>query len=251
MSGHTDGRVKMACIILVEDNNLIREAVSGYLKLEGHSVIEFSGVEGVMESVRRKIASLAVLDVMLPDGNGFALAKSIRAESDVPIIFLTAKDSESDRILGFELGADDYICKPFSAKELVLRIQALLRRSAGNEQTSAPSGWWFLAAEGSRGEESALVDTLKHELRVNGTLVSLTNAEWKILIYLAANQNQVVSREQILSECFNYFFEGSERTVDTHIANLRSKLGGNWIVTVRGYGYRFNGSRKETVAVSP
>ncbi len=241
----------MACIILVEDNNLIREAVSGYLKLEGHSVIEFSRVEGVIESIRRNIASLIVLDVMLPDGNGFVLAKTIRSESEIPIIFLTAKDSESDRILGFELGADDYICKPFSAKELVLRIQALLRRIENNGKSSSdPSGPWILPAGDSVSEASAVIDMLKHELTVNGTSVVLTSAEWKILTYLASNQNQVVSREQILSECFNYFFEGSERTVDTHIANLRSKLGGNWIATVRGYGYRFNGVRKEAEPVA-
>ena len=235
----------MACIILVEDNSLIREAVAGYLKLEGHSVIEFAGVADVMETVRRNIASLLVLDVMLPDGSGFALAKDIRAESDVPLIFLTAKDSESDRILGFELGADDYICKPFSAKELVLRIQALLRRTegGGDIKSSDPSGLWRLKAEGGD-KRVASIDTLKHEILIDGKPVTLTSAEWKILVFLAANCDQVVSREQILSECFNYFFEGSERTVDTHIANMRSKLGSGWIVTVRGYGYRFNGERR-------
>ncbi len=234
----------MACIILVEDNSLIRDAVSGYLKLEGHSVIEFAGVAGVMDAVRRKIASLFVLDVMLPDGSGFALAKDIRAESNVPLIFLTAKDSESDRILGFELGADDYICKPFSAKELVLRIQALLRRTEGrNLSEDDPSGTWYLMADGGA-EVEASIDMLKHELKVDGKPVSLTSAEWKILTFLAVNCEQVVSREQILSECFKYFFEGSERTVDTHVANMRSKLGSGWIATVRGYGYRFGGLRK-------
>ena len=235
----------MACIILVEDNNLIREAVAGYLKLEGHSVIEFTGVSGVMETVRRGVASLLVLDVMLPDGSGFALAKEVRAESDVPLIFLTAKDSESDRILGFELGADDYICKPFSAKELVLRIQALLRRTEGKgADESNPSGLWYIEGKGGKKSEAS-IDTLKHELKIDGKPVSLTSAEWKILIFLASHCGQVVSREQILSECFKYFFEGSERTVDTHIANVRSKVGSGWIGTVRGYGYRFNGQRGE------
>ena len=102
----------MACIILVEDNTLIREAVSGYLQLDNHQTIEFGTTDGVMETIERNVADLAILDVMLPDGNGFSLAKSIRNVSDIPLIFLTAKDSESDRILGFELGADDYICKP-------------------------------------------------------------------------------------------------------------------------------------------
>ena len=235
----------MACIVLVEDNSLIREAVAGYLKLDGHSVVEFSGVDGVMETVRRGVANLLVLDVMLPDGSGFALAKEIRAESDVPLIFLTAKDSESDRILGFELGADDYICKPFSAKELVLRIQTVLRRTESSAaDPSDPSGLWHIEGEdGSRSEAS--IDTLRHELKVDGKPISLTSAEWKMLIYLTSNCGQVVSREQILSECFKYFFEGSERTVDTHIANMRSKMGSGWIGTVRSYGYRFNGQRGE------
>ncbi len=235
----------MACIILVEDNRLIREAVAGYLKLEGHSVIEFAGITGVMDTVNRQIASLLVLDVMLPDGSGFALAKTIRAESDIPLIFLTAKDSESDRILGFELGADDYICKPFSAKELVLRVNALLRRTEGGgaAKPGDPSGVWRLNAGKNNAE--AEINTLKHELTINGKLIALTSAEWKILTFLAAHSEQVISREQILSECFKYFFEGSERTVDTHIANMRAKLGSSWIATVRGYGYKFSGSRKE------
>lgn len=234
----------MACIILVEDNTLIREAVSGYLQLDNHQTIEFGTTDGVMETIERNVADLAILDVMLPDGNGFSLAKSIRNVSDIPLIFLTAKDSESDRILGFELGADDYICKPFSAKELVLRVQALLRRTGSVQDTTTgkPSGRWKLE------NSTALLDTARHLLEIDGTAVSLTGAEWKILVYLAANCGQVVSREQILSECFNYFFEGSERTVDTHIANLRSKLGGGWIVTVRGFGYKFQGQHQQDPA---
>lgn len=133
----------MACVIIVEDNSLIRDAVSGYLKLDGYKTLEFGGVSGVLDAVKRETCDLAILDVMLPDGSGFALAKEIRAASDIPLIFLTAKDSESDRILGFELGADDYICKPFSAKELVLRVHALLRRTGKSDGgKSAASGEW-------------------------------------------------------------------------------------------------------------
>ncbi len=231
----------MASIILVEDNTLIREAVAGYLQLDNHQTIEFGSVQGVMETVERNIADLIILDVMLPDGSGFSLAKSIRKVSDIPIIFLTAKDSESDRILGFELGADDYICKPFSAKELVLRVQALLRRfdTTKKIKSDSPSGLWKLD------NSVAHLDTTQHSLTIDDKNVSLTGAEWKILVYLASNCGQVISREQILSECFNYFFEGSERTVDTHIANLRGKLGGGWIVTVRGFGYKFQGQYQQ------
>uniref|UniRef100_UPI002633BFE8 response regulator transcription factor n=1 Tax=uncultured Treponema sp. TaxID=162155 RepID=UPI002633BFE8 len=230
----------MACVIIVEDNSLIRDAVSGYLKLDGYKTLEFGGVSGVLDAVKRETADLAILDVMLPDGSGFALAKEIRAASDIPLIFLTAKDSESDRILGFELGADDYICKPFSAKELVLRVHALLRRSGKTDSgKSAASGEW------KSGNSTVIIDEAKHSVSVDGNAAELTSTEWKILLYLASNAGQVVSREQLLGECLNYFFEGSERTIDTHMANLRSKIGQQWISTVRGFGYRFSGIKAD------
>ena len=226
----------MACILLVEDNQLITEAVSGYLQVEGYKTIVFNKVEGVLDMVQRGNIDLAILDIMLPDGNGFVLAKEIRKISKMPLIFLTAKDSESDRILGFEIGADDYVCKPFSTKELVLRVQALLRRSGSISGEASKTNIWKLK------KETLEIDAEKHLLLVNGKETTLTSAEWKILLYLSGLPNQVVSREKLLSECLNYFFEGSERTIDTHIGNLRAKLGkGDWIGTVRGFGYRFNG----------
>jgi DNA-binding response OmpR family regulator len=226
----------MATVLIVEDNPLIIEALSSYLQLENYKTIEFQKAEGVLDTVKRGVADLAILDIMLPDGNGYALAKQIRQISDIPLMFLTAKDSESDRILGFEVGADDYVCKPFSTKEVVLRVQALLKRSNSVPQTESAIRFWSFK------ENTMKINTEKHQLFLNGKEVYLTGAEWKILLYLAEYANQVISREKILSECLNYFFEGSERTVDTHIANLRSKLGDNdWIVTIRGFGYRFSG----------
>lgn len=231
----------MACVIIVEDNSLIRDAVSGYLKLDGYKTLEFGGVSGVLDAVKRETCDLAILDVMLPDGSGFALAKEIRAASDIPLIFLTAKDSESDRILGFELGADDYICKPFSAKELVLRVHALLRRTGKSDSgKSAASGEW------QSGNSAVFIDEGRHSVSVDENPIELTSTEWKILLYLASNAGQVVSREQLLGECLNYFFEGSERTIDTHMANLRSKIGQQWISTVRGFGYRFSGIKADS-----
>lgn len=231
----------MACVIIVEDNSLIRDAVSGYLKLDGYKTLEFGGVSGVLDAVKRETCDLAILDVMLPDGSGFALAKEIRAASDIPLIFLTAKDSESDRILGFELGADDYICKPFSAKELVLRVHALLRRTGKSDGgKSAASGEW------QSGNSAVFIDEGGHSVSVDGNPIELTSTEWKIFLYLASNAGQVVSREQLLGECLNYFFEGSERTIDTHMANLRSKIGQQWISTVRGFGYRFSGIKADS-----
>ena len=231
----------MACVKIVEDNSLIRDAVSGYLKLDGYKTLEFGGVSGVLDAVKRETCDLAILDVMLPDGSGFALAKEIRVASDIPLIFLTAKDSESDRILGFELGADDYICKPFSAKELVLRVHALLRRTGKSDGgKSAASGEW------QSGNSAFFIDEGRHSVSVDGNPIELTSTEWKILLYLASNAGQVVSREQLLGECLNYFFEGSERTIDTHMANLRSKIGQQWISTVRGFGYRFSGIKADS-----
>ena len=231
----------MACVIIVEDNSLIRDAVSGYLKLDGYKTLEFGGVSGVLDAVKRETCDLAILDVMLPDESGFALAKEIRVASDIPLIFLTAKDSESDRILGFELGADDYICKPFSAKELVLRVHALLRRTGKSDGgKSAASGEW------QSGNSAVFIDEGRHSVSVDGNPIELTSTEWKILLYLASNAGQVVSREQLLGECLNYFFEGSERTIDTHMANLRSKIGQQWISTVRGFGYRFSGIKADS-----
>ncbi len=230
----------MACIVLVEDNAFIREAAAGYLQLDGHNIIEFGAVKDVVETVRRGVVDLAILDIMLPDGNGFNLAKSIKEIADIPLIFLTAKSSESDRILGFELGADDYVVKPFSPKELALRVQALLKRYNQAARPNEDSPSWTLDGN------ELVIDSASHRLHINGEEAHLTGAEWKILAYIAEQEGLVVSRERLLSECLNYFFEGSERTIDTHIANLRGKLGSSvWIETVRGYGYRFAGARKK------
>lgn len=226
----------MQSILLVEDNPLITEAVSGYLQLDGFKTITFDKIAGVLDTIKSGSVDLAILDIMLPDGNGFMLAKDIRAVSDIPLIFLTAKDSESDRILGFEVGADDYVCKPFSTKELVLRVHALLKRSSAASGKAQKSCTWTLNAD------TLSIDTDSHLLFVNGVEVNLTGAEWKIFNHLSSHENQVFSRETLLSICLNYSFEGSERTIDTHIANLRTKLGSSeWIGTVRGFGYRFNG----------
>jgi DNA-binding response OmpR family regulator len=228
----------VARIFLIEDNESIREAVAGYLKLEDHEVIEFGGVADVLEAMRHRAPDLAILDVMLPDGSGFALAKQIRAESRVPLVFLTARESESDRITGFELGADDYVAKPFSPKELVLRVQALLRRAGGAAGPMEADGCWEC------GGAKVCLDGAGHRALLDGVALTLTAAEWKILEHLARNPGIVVSRERLLGESLGYDYEGSERTIDTHVKNLRAKLGDpGWVETVRGFGYRFAGVR--------
>ncbi len=229
----------MARIIIVEDNDSIREAVVSYLTLQDHEAIEFSRTNGVLEAVKMKAPDLIILDVMLPDGNGFQLAKRIRDHSDIPLIFLTAKTAESDRITGLEIGADDYVTKPFSPKELVLRVNAVLRRTAENTGTGgkeSEGGTWLL------GEKRLRVDGRTHRIFLDDTEIPLTSAEWKILTFLVQQPGIVVTRDRILGECLDYLAEGSERTVDTHIKNIRKKLDDpRWFETVREYGYRFAG----------
>jgi len=226
----------MALIFLIEDNASLREAVSSYLQLDDHEVVEFSRLQGVLEAVRLRDPDCIVLDVMLPDGNGFQLARKIKELGDIPIVFLTARSSESDRITGFELGADDYVAKPFSPRELTLRVKALLRRSGGIVSKAEPPGRWLL------GDKRLEINAAAHLVRLGEAEVTLTAAEWKILEYLAHHAGQVIDRDRLLGAGLDYLAEGSERTIDTHVKNIRAKLGSpGWIETVRGFGYRFAG----------
>ncbi len=226
----------MARIFFVEDNEGLREAATGYLKLDDHEVVEFGRLQGVLEALKVREPDLIILDVMLPDGNGFQLARSIRRDYKIPIIFLTAKTSESDRITGFEVGGDDYVLKPFSSRELNLRVKAVLKRT-GKEIAESKVSERLLFKE-----SELVIDANAHLALLDGKEVNLTAAEWKILLFLAANPMIVLSRSRILGECLEYMFEGSERTVDTHVKNIRAKLGDpGWIETVRGFGYRFCG----------
>jgi len=229
----------MARIFVVEDNEALREAVVSYLRLADHEVIEFPRLEGVEQAFAARQPELIILDVMLPDGDGFLLARRLRRSSRVPLLFLTARTSESDRITGFELGADDYVVKPFSPKELALRVEAILRRTAaefGAEAERPP-------LRRSLGERTLELDEDSHRALLDGRDLKLTPAEWKILKVLALRTGSVISRERLLGESLEYLSaEGSERTVDTHVKNLRAKLGDpGWIETVRGFGYRFAG----------
>lgn len=230
----------MARIFVVEDNEGLRGTISSYLRLEEHEVAEFARLEGLDEAVRMQQPDLIVLDVMLPDGDAFPFARRLRTRSQVPIIFLTARTTESDRITGFEVGGDDYVVKPFSNKELMLRVRALLRRSQERGAEPPGAGRWSLETGGAVSRLELHADA--HLCLHDGREVVLTAAEWKILTYLAEHAPIVISRERLLGVCLDYFAEGSERTIDTHIKNIRIKLDRQqWIDTVRGYGYRFAG----------
>ena len=229
----------MKLIYVVEDHEVIRNGVVQYLTLSGYESEGFKCIADATAGFAHRVPDLLIQDVMLPDGDGFAFVKEIKAKSPrLPVIFLTARVDESDRILGFELGADDYITKPFSPKELVLRIQALFRRIDEGAEESKNQYKYF------DGENTLMIDEDIHEIEVNGQKINLTAAEWRIVLYLVTNAPNLITRAQILEECFDYSFESYERVVDTHNKNIRTKLRpGNWIDTVRGYGYRFSGKK--------
>lgn len=228
----------MARIFVVEDNDGLRETIASYLRLDDHSVTCFGKLAGLDEAIRMQKPDLIILDVMLPDGDGFHFARRLRSGDHTPIVFLTARTSESDRITGFEVGGDDYVVKPFSNKELMLRVRALLRRV--HEERGNSPGRWMLDDAGARHDLE--LDEAGHLCRHDQVSVTLTAAEWKILRQLAEQPGIVVSRERLLGS-LDYTAEGSERTIDTHIKNIRIKLGkAPWIDTVRGFGYRFVGA---------
>lgn len=229
----------MALIFVVEDNENLREAVASFLKLEDYRIKEFSMVSGVYKSIGELKPDLIILDVMLPDGDGFLLAQKIRKTYDTPIIFLTARDSESSRITGFEIGCDDYVVKPFSTRELVLRVKALLKRTSAKRSIINNNNWIYE-------DQTLLFRRDSHQVLINGNDISLTATEWKILDFLTSSAGILIDRQRLLSTCLDYNFEMSERTIITHIKNLRSKLGSpGWIETVRGFGYRFKGTEND------
>ena len=234
----------MKLIYVVEDHQVIREGVRRYLELAGYKVLSFGNIASVREAFKITKADLLIQDVMLPDGDGFEFVKALRESMDIPVIFMTARIAEDDRIHGFELGADDYITKPFSPKELVLRVQAIFRRIDGGQETERAHRHTYKANEGI-----LCYDEVEHKVTVNDEAISLTAAEWRILGLLIENSSRILPRAEILKKCFDYTSESYERIVDTHIKNLRAKLGSYpWIETVRGYGYRFIGyPMEETV----
>ena len=217
-------------ILLVEDEKNIASFIAMYLEKEGFSVqVAASGGEGIALAARGA-PQLVILDIMLPDMDGFEVCRRLRKESDIPIIMLTARDAPTDKVVGLELGADDYITKPFEPRELVARVRSVLRRYApqGREQ------------KGPVSSGSVTVDPERHEVAVAGDLVKLTGKEFDLLHYLILNAGIALSRQQLLEGVWGYDFVGDTRTVDVHINQLRKKLGeAVAIETVWGVGYKF------------
>ena len=217
----------MQKILIVDDEENIRKVIREYLEFEGFLCFEASNGEEAIKMCKENSYDLIVLDIMMPKIDGFTVAKEIRKKQSVPIIMLSARSEEYDKLYGFDVGIDDYVTKPFSPKELVARIKANLKRTTiMNEEIS------YLGLK---------IDTLGHNVYVDDKKINLTNKEYELLLYLIKNKNIVLTREQILNNVWNMDYLGEERTIDTHIKTLRSLLGKykTLIVTVRGVGYKF------------
>ena len=232
----------MQKILIIEDDSNIRELVTWNLSEEGYKCISaFDGKEG-LETARKESPDLILLDLMLPVIDGFEVIKALRMEGiGTPVIMLTAKTEETDKVIGLEFGADDYITKPFGIRELKARIKAVLRRYKTDDADEGAAG-----SKETSGEDSVIrfddlvIDVPRHEIFANGESIVLTLKEFELLYTLAQNRGRVLTREQLLDTIWGYEYPGETRTVDVHIRYLRRKLGdaGNHIFTVRGLGYK-------------
>ncbi len=216
-------------ILVVDDESRMRKLVRDFLTRNRYEVIEAeNGEEAIDLFLQDKNIDLILLDVMMPKLDGWQVCREIRQLSKVPIIMLTAKSDERDELLGFELGVDEYISKPFSPKILVARVEAILRRTHGGESQIVQVGEILLNLEA-------------HEVKINDQLIDLSYKEFELLTYFIRNQGVALSRENILNNVWNYDYFGDARTIDTHVKKLRSKMGdaGNYIKTIWGMGYKF------------
>ncbi|HCU07438.1 MAG TPA: DNA-binding response regulator [Clostridiales bacterium] len=223
-------------IYILEDDSAIRELIVYTLQHQGLAGKGFEMPSDFWQAVSEEIPRLIILDIMLPQEDGLDILKKLRknpATAELPVILLTAKSSEYDKVMGLDMGADDYVAKPFGMMELLSRVRALLRRS---EPEAKPMTEYTI--------DNLYVCPAKHQVQVDGHEVRLTLKEYELLCFLLENRGIVLSRDQILREIWGYDFDGENRTVDVHIRNLRSKLdtAGELIQTVRGVGYKVGGS---------
>jgi len=225
-------------VLVVDDDINTVELVKLYLNRDGYKVITANEGNEALRTARDSHPDLIVLDLMLPGIDGLEICRTLRSESDVPIIMLTAKTTEEDRLTGLQLGADDYVTKPFSPRELAARVRAVLRRLPEESVDRGPT---------EVHHDKLIVNFLKHEVSVGGKLISLTPIEFKLLGVLVKEPGRVFSRSQLIEKAIGYDFEGFDRTIDVHILNLRRKLEPDmdhpkYVKTVYGAGYKFGGS---------
>ena len=220
-------------ILVVDDEEMIRKIVSKYALFEGHEVTEAPDGMKAIELCRENDFDVVIIDIMMPELDGFSACREIRKFSDVPIIMLSARGEEYDKINGFELGVDDYVVKPFSPKELMLRVDAIMKRAAPKKEVNANEIFTL-------GPLTA--DITARIVYVNGGRVEMSPKEYDLFFYLLKNRNIALSRERLITEVWGYDYFGDDRTLDTHIKLLRRSLGdaAKYIVTLRGVGYRFD-----------
>ncbi|MBR0474026.1 MAG: response regulator transcription factor [Erysipelotrichaceae bacterium] len=219
-------------VLIADDEIKIREVIAEYGKINNYNVFEASDGQQAIDLVEKYDFDCVVLDIMMPNLDGYTACKRIKAIKNVPIIILSARQQEDDKLYGFELGIDDYVTKPFSPRELMARIKVVIDRANKNKKTDAKD---TLKVDG------ITVNIPSHEVHIDGTLMHLTNKEFDLLVYFLNNQGIVISRDTLLEKIWGYDYYGVERTVDTHIKMLRKNLGpySNRIKTVRGEGYKF------------
>ena len=221
----------MKKLLVVDDEDKIREVIKEYAEFSGYEVTEAADGMSAIGLCKLNDYDLIIMDVMMPKLDGFSSVKEIKKIKDIPVIMLSARGEEYDKLFGFELGIDDYVVKPFSPKELMARVNAVLQRKSGSENNSAQ----VMKFDGLE------VNFAARTITVDGERVNLTPKEYDLLFYLIQNKNIALSRDKLLSDIWGYDFFGDDRTIDTHIKNLRNNLGPyrTFIVTLRGVGYKF------------
>lgn len=221
----------MKKLLVVDDEDKIREVIKEYAEFSGYEVTEAADGMSAIGLCKLNDYDLIIMDVMMPKLDGFSSVKEIKKFKDIPVIMLSARGEEYDKLFGFELGIDDYVVKPFSPKELMARVNAVLQRKSGSENNSAQ----VMKFDGLE------VNFAARTITVDGERVNLTPKEYDLLFYLIQNKNIALSRDKLLSDIWGYDYFGDDRTIDTHIKNLRNNLGPyrNFIVTLRGVGYKF------------
>jgi two-component system OmpR family response regulator len=224
-------------ILVIEDDTNLLETIKYNLRKEGYDVVTASDGEQALEVARQEKPDLLILDIMLPKMSGFEVCRILRKEMTVPILMLTAKVDETDKIVGLEIGADDYVTKPFSMRELLARVRAMLRRT---KMVEAPTGQVLIKIGNLE------VDTARHQASLAGAALELSPKEFDLLAFLARNKGLVFSRGHLLEKVWGYDFAGDTRTVDVHIRWLRQKIEADaghpkYLVTVRGTGYKLEG----------
>lgn len=222
--------ITMAKILVVDDEIKIREIIKEYAEFEGYEVAQAEDGMQAVEMVKNQDFDIIIMDVMMPKLDGYSACKEIRKIKQIPVIMLSARGEEYDKLFGFEIGVDDYVVKPFSPKELMARIRAVLNRASASQRTEDVIKY-----------EGLEINFTAREVKIDGKKVSMTPKEYDLLFYLVKNMNIALSREKLLEEVWGFDFYGDDRTVDTHIKMLRNSLGKyrNLIVTLRGMGYKF------------